>query len=188
MARHAIHRNILLLVAAHAKPHRVIHFSLCDGLLSHIAVAYGAIDSHADVRGVIELHMRRRLKAVHALPGNIFPARTVCGEFLNLRLVRGDHLMAGHAEIDAGDSRIGALVYANVAIGTLHAVAEMHFVRIGDRLHGCRAKTEKLADSGGNSAMLRCENVGNRWLGRRWRSLRGRDVVKDRRANHEHTD
>ena len=75
MARHAIHRRIVLLVALNAKTHRVIHFALGHRLRVHVAVACGAIHARANVRRVIELHMRGRLESVNALPRNVLAAR-----------------------------------------------------------------------------------------------------------------
>ena len=74
MARHAIYGRVVLLVAFDAETHGVIDFSLGDGLRVHVAVAGGAIDAGANVRRVIELHMRGRLESVDALPGNVFAA------------------------------------------------------------------------------------------------------------------
>jgi len=123
MTRHTVHRDILLPVAIQAKAHRMIHLPLGYRLLPHVAMANRTIDSRTDVRRMIELHMRGRLKTVHALPGDVLAAGPVRRELLDLWLVRGDHLMAGHAEVDARNARIGPLIHAYMAIGALHAVA-----------------------------------------------------------------
>ena len=104
------------------------------------------------------------------------PRALIGCELLNFGLVGGDDLMAGHAEIDAGDSRVGPLIDADVAVGALHAVGQMHFVRIGDGLNrlgsGCRKIPEPRRDT------VRCStvntgDVGGGGLRRRARILSG---------------
>ena len=151
-------------MAFDAKTHGVVHFSLGDRLRVHVAVALGAVHARANVRGVIELYVRGRLESVNALPGDVFSARAIGRELLDLGLVGGDHLMAGHAEIDAGDAGVGPLIDAHVAIGTLHSIREMHFVRVGDGLDGFCPRAEEFPDRFGDRAMRRRENR---------RSLRG---------------
>jgi len=149
-----------LLVTIDTKPHRVIHFSLCDRLLPHVAMTDRTIDPGADVRCVIEFHVRRRLKTIDPLPGNVLTPRAVCGKLLNLWLVRRDYLMAGHAETNARNSGVGALIHSDMAIGALHAVGEVHFVRVGNRLDGFGAKVKELPDGIRDGGMRRGENVG----------------------------
>jgi hypothetical protein len=147
------------LVATDTKPHREIHFSLGNRLLPHVAMTVGAVDSRADMRCVIEFHVRGRLKIIDALPWNVLAPRSVRGKLLNLRLARSNHLMAGHAEIDVRDSGIGTLVHTNVAVGALHAVAEMHLMRESDWLNRLRAKVQEFPNGSGNSRMRRGKNV-----------------------------
>jgi len=145
-------------VTLDAETHRVIDLTLGDGLRMHVAMAFRAIDAGANVRGVIEFHMRGRLKSVDALPGNVFAAGLIACELLDFRLVRGDHLMASHAEIDAGDARVRTLIDADVAIGALQAVCQVHFVRVGDGLYGFAAAAKKFLHGVGDRAMLRGED------------------------------
>ena len=145
-------------MAFDAKTHGVIHFSLGHRLRVHIAMALDAIHPRSNVRRMIELHVRGRLESVHALPGNILASRAIRGEFLNLRLVGGNHLMAGHAEIDAWDSGVGTLIHADVAVRALHTVRQMNFVRIGDGLNRFVAGAEKLPNRVRYSAMRRGED------------------------------
>ena len=133
-------------MALNAKTHRMVHFSLGHRLRVHIAVARDAVHSRANVRRVIELHVRGRLESVNALPGNVFAARAVRCQFLDFRLVGGDHLVASHAEIDARDPGIRPLIHSHMAIGALHPVREMHFVRVGNGLDGFRTRTEEFPD------------------------------------------
>ena len=136
----------------------MIDFSLGYGLRVHVAVAGGAVDAGADVRGVIELHMSRRFKSVHTLPRNVLATCFVRCQLFDFGLVRGDDLMASHAEIYAGDSRIRPLIDAYVAIGALHAVGEMNLVGVGDRLNRLGAGSEEFADGVRHGAVLESEN------------------------------
>lgn len=149
-----------MLVTIDAKPHCVIHFSLCDRLLPHITMTDRTIDSGTDVRCVIKLHVRRRLETIDPLPGNVLTPRAVCGKLLDLWLVRSDHLMAGHAEINARDSGVGALIHSDMAIGALHAVGEVHFVRVGNRLNRLGAEVKEFPNGIRDGGMRRGENIG----------------------------
>src|SRR5665213_1476971 len=116
MARHAIHRRLLLLVATDTKTHRVIHGALGYGRLGHVTVAGGAVNPCADVRGMIEPHVRRMLKTIDSLPRDVFASRLIRGQLFDFRLVGGDHLMARHAEIYAWNLSIRPLIHSYVAI------------------------------------------------------------------------
>jgi len=144
-------------MAISTKPHRVIDLAFRDCLLPHVAMAHRTIDPRPNVGRMIEPDMRGGLEPVDALPWDIFAPRFVSRELLDLWLVRGDHLMTRHAKIDAGNSRIGTLIDPHVAIRALHAVAEMHFMREGDRLDRFRARAEEFANGIGNRAVLRRE-------------------------------
>lgn len=147
-------------MAIGAKAHRVIHFALGDGLLPHIAVADRTIYARANVRRMIELDVRRWFEAVDSLPRNVLAACAIRRELLDLRLVRGNYLMASHTEIDARDPCVRTLIYADVAIGALHSIAEMHSVRVGDRLDRLGAKTKKFTDRIRDCGVRRRKNVG----------------------------
>ena len=190
MTRDAINRRVVLPVAFDAKTHGVIDFALGDGHGVQVAVAFRAIHTGANMRSVIELHVRRRLEAVHALPGNILSARLVRREFLDFGLVGGDGLMASHANIDAGDARVRPLVDAGVAKDALEAVREVNLVRIRDRLDGRGAPSEKFPHSVPDAAMFGGENAGFLIVGRRWRGriLRPHRADKDCRANGKHAE
>lgn len=146
-------------MATDAKPHRVINSSLCNRLLPHVVMTDRTVDSGADVRSVIESDMRRRWKTIDALPRNVLAPRAVGSHLLDFRFVRGNHLMTGHAEIDARDSGVRALIHADVAISALHAVAEVHFVRVSNRLDGFRVEVKKIPQGIGNGGMGWGENV-----------------------------
>ena len=72
MAGQAIDRRLLLAVTVHAEAHRQVHVALRHGLLADVAVARRALDLGADVRRVVELHVRRRRDSRrHALPRQV---------------------------------------------------------------------------------------------------------------------
>jgi len=130
-------------MAFNAKTHRVIHLALGDRLRVHIAMAFGAVHSRSNVRRVIELHVRGGLKSVNSLPWNVLASRAIGRELFDLRLVGGDHLMARHAEVDARDSGVRALIHADMAVRALHPIGKVHFMGVGDGLHRLGARAEE---------------------------------------------
>jgi hypothetical protein len=128
VARGAIHGRLFQLVAIQAKTHVHIHGADGHCPLRHVAVASLAFDPGANVGSVIELHMSRGTVIVNSLPGNIFATRQVGGHLLNLRFVGGDHLVARHAELDAGDAGDRAFGDVRVAIGAIHPIRQMNFM------------------------------------------------------------
>ncbi len=190
MTRDAIYRRVVLPVAFNAKTHGVVHFALGDRLRVHIAMAFDAVHSRANVRRMIELHMRGRLESVDTLPWNVFASSTIGCELLNLRLVGGDHLMAGHAEIDARDSGIRAQVNTYVAVRALHSVRQMHFVRVRDGLNRFVAGAEKFPNRFGHGAMRRREDRRRLRGGLRRRTgiLCGHAPAQDRPHEDDHAE
>lgn len=149
-------------MTANTKAHRVVDLALGDRLLGHIAVAYLAINARANVRRVIEFQVCGRLEPIHALPGNVFAACQIGSNFLDLRVVRGDHPVAGHTKIDARNSGIGALIHTDVAIGALQAIRQVHLVCERDRLDGLGARSKKFQNGVRHRAVRRSKNVGTR--------------------------
>jgi hypothetical protein len=190
MARHAIHRRLLLLVAADTKSHRVIHGAFGHGRLGHVTVARRAIHASANVRCMIKLHMRRWFKAVDTLPRNVFSARLVGSQFLDFRFIGGDHLMTRHAEIDAGYPRIRSLIHSHMAINALQSIREMHFMRICDGLNRFCAHAEEFTHR------VHCRRVrGSKYGGirrrrRRWNRsiLSGQRVLDNQRREGDCAD
>jgi hypothetical protein len=188
MTCHAIHRRILLSVASDAKSHRVIHLSLCDRLLPHIAMTDRTIHAGPDMRRVIEHHVCRWRKAIHALPRHGLAPCAVCSKLLNLRVVPGDYLMAVHAEIDVRDSSVGTLVDADVTVGALHAVTQVHFMRVGNGLDGLRAEVKKIPNGIGNGGMRRGENIRGLPLERSFGYLGRQNPSTNYPCQHNHAD
>ena len=71
VTREAIVGRVLLPVAVHAEAHRVIHFPLGHRHLAQVAVAGCAVDAGANVRRVVEAHVRFVREAVDPLPRNL---------------------------------------------------------------------------------------------------------------------
>ena len=99
-----------------AKAHRVIHNPLGYRHGRHITVAGRALDVGANVRRMIELHVRGSGKPVHPLPGEVEPLLLHRGDLLNARLVGRDGGVADQAGIDAGQSGLRAFRDALVTI------------------------------------------------------------------------
>src|SRR5579863_360951 len=161
MANSAIYRRSLCFVAADAKVHGQVLRFYSDRLLRHIAVALLATDTRLDVRRMPELDVRCGIKPVDALPRRLLSFDSVGREFLDLRFVRGDHLMARHAKSDAWNSGVRPLRYACVATGALHAMLEMKFVIEGNRLGGDGLQKEKFSDCTKHSSVSGSKNGGN---------------------------
>jgi len=67
--------------------------------------------------------------------------------------------MTVHTEIDVRDSSIGTLVDTDVTVGALHAVTEVHFMRVGNGLDGPRTEVKKIPNGIGNGGMRWGENI-----------------------------
>ena len=130
-------------------------------------MASGAIDAGADVRSVVEAHMRGLAVVVNADPGDVFPPRLIGSNFLDLRTIGGNRLMAAHADSHAGNARLWALIHSNVAKGARQPLRQMHFVGVGDRLHRVfRMDVDKVLYGCGCAGMSWSENTGGHIL--RW--------------------
>jgi hypothetical protein len=159
MARGAIDGNLALRVTAEAITHIQVHRADGGGLLRHIAMAVRAGYSGADVRRMIEANVGRGTVIVYAHPGNILAARLVSRDFLDLRAVRGDHLMAVHAELHTGNSGFRTLAHARMANLALQTFGEMSLVREGDGLNGLGGMAlEKIGNGSAHAIVRRREN------------------------------
>src|ERR1043165_8240956 len=101
MTREAIVRRVPLPMTVHAESHRVIDGALGDRLLPEVAVALRAVDLRADVRRVVELHVRLLRESVDALPGNFHALLRVRRHLLDQRTVGRDLAVADHEGLDA---------------------------------------------------------------------------------------
>src|SRR6185437_4582235 len=144
----AINRHPLLLVAFDTKTHVQIYFAFRGGLLSHIAMAGGTVYSCADVRRMIESHMGRGAVVIYPNPWNVFAARLIGGNLLDLRVIRIDGHVAGHTERHIGNLCFGSLIDPHVARCALQPVGQMNRMRVCDRLHRMlRVHIEKIFES-----------------------------------------
>src|ERR1700722_12996870 len=181
VTRLAINRDLLLHVAVDAKTHVQIDFSFGRCLLREVAVASGAVDPGADVRRMVEAHVRGLAVVVNAYPGYVFPARLIGSNLLDLRTIGGDRLMAAHADSHAGNARLRALIHSNVAKGARQPLRQMHFVGVGDRLHRVfRMDVDKVLYGCRCAGMRRGENTG----GHIFRWPRGPHCVAGKRNLH----
>src|SRR5579864_7598627 len=85
VTRHALVRRVLLAVTVHAESHVEVDVTLGHGLVRDVAMAGRAFDARADVRRVVEPHVRRRRIRVHPLPLQIEAFRLHRGDLLDER-------------------------------------------------------------------------------------------------------
>ena len=148
-------------MAVDAKTHVQIDFAFSRCLFREVAVARGAVDAGANMRRMVEAHVRRLAVVVNADPGYVFPARLIGSYLLDLRAIGGDRLMAAHADSHAGNARLGTLIHPNVAEGARQPLRQMHFVGVGDRLHRVlRMDVNKVLNGGEGAGMRWGENAG----------------------------
>jgi len=147
MARQAIDGRVALLMAIQAIAHIQVHDTLRGGLFGHIAVARGALHARTNVRSVIEPDVRRSAIVVNPLPRDVFTAREVGGNFLDLRLILGNDAVAHHAETDVGDAGNRPLVNSAVTRLALQTVCEMHLMRKSNRLYRLRPPAQEVQES-----------------------------------------
>ena len=137
MTSQAIVRCALLLVTTDTKMHRVIDNALGDRHRGEIAMASRAIDIGADMRRVIETHVRFFEESIHALPGHVFPALCMIPQRLNswIRLL-AQLFMTRHAEVHARDAGSRSGSDTSVAFPAFDSdfVDLMNFMREVDRL------------------------------------------------------
>src|SRR4029450_9317279 len=88
-----------------------------------------ALDLGADVRRVIEAHVRLRRVTVDALPRQIEALGLQVGEGFDQRAVRRDLRVADHAGRDAGDAGDRSLLNASLAVGTEQLLGQVQLMR-----------------------------------------------------------
>src|SRR5215208_4799490 len=117
------------------EPHVQIDVALRHRLLPDVAMAGRTLDLRADVRRVVELDVRLRRVAIHALPCEIDPLFAHRGDLLDARSIDGNRVVANHARPDAGqagDRTTGDAFVAVLGAGDL--LADVYVVRKLDRL------------------------------------------------------
>ena len=118
MAGQAIVGRAFLLMTIDAKLHRVIDHTLGDSHLSQIAVTRCAIDIRANMRRMIETHVRFIEKTIDALPRHVLSALCICAERLNARITGiADIFVTSHAKVDARNSCTRSRLRTGVTFG-----------------------------------------------------------------------
>lgn len=196
MASEAIVRCPLLLMTIDAKPHRVIDGALRHGHLRQVAVTGRALDLGADVRRMIEPHVRFFEKSVNALPRHVLAASRVVAQRLNARIRRiADIFMTGHAEVHARYAGPRPALDAAVTLLALDSniVEGMNFMREFDRLMSLRLDTQKMSGRIAESRVRGRErgttpSLRGVWIRRSARITRDvglRTATHDRHQKHE---
>src|SRR5215813_2330303 len=103
-------------MTGHAVAHAERYIALGHGLMRDVAMAGRALDVGADMRSVVELHVRRFRIAVNALPREIDAFVRHRGDLLNARLVRRDRGVTNQAGVDAGQTGPRSLGDALMAV------------------------------------------------------------------------
>src|SRR5688572_6164243 len=135
MTRQAIRGRVVLTVTRDAEAHVQIDIALRHRLLRDVSVTGRTLDFGANVRRVVELHVRLLRVAVHALPREIDPLIAHGGDLLDARPVGRDGVVADHARPDARQPRDRTSRHAFVAVlGAGDLLADVHVVRKLDRL------------------------------------------------------
>jgi hypothetical protein len=135
-------------VALNAKTHRVTYNTLSRCHVGDVAMTGAALYFIvANVRRVIETHVRYRGESIHSLPRNILAAVVIVRNLLQLRLVLRHVLVAIPTFIYRWDFRYRSFLYTFMTIGTHH----FHFQnvdRVGvlHRLNRLGTDVEKLPD------------------------------------------
>jgi hypothetical protein len=92
-------------VTIDAKAHRLVDDAFGDRHLREISMTRSALHACADVRRVIEPHVRLFDESVYRLPGQLFAALRVVAQRLNPRIgFNADAFMTRHAEVDARET------------------------------------------------------------------------------------
>src|SRR5688572_947633 len=146
MTGETVDRRAAFVVAIHAKPHRVLDAPLCHRLLADVAVAGGAFDFRADMRGMVELHAVVIGKPVDPLPRQVDPHLAHLGDLLNARPVGGDRRVANHAGAQTGNARHTALVDPFVTELAGDFLADVDVMREVDRLDGFGTAVQEIVE------------------------------------------
>src|SRR5687768_3606564 len=97
-----------------------------------------ALNLGADVRRVLEAHVRFRKVAVDAVPVEIDALGLHLGDLLDQRPIGGNLRVAGHAGVDARQPRAWPLLDPSMAVGTDGTVVEVNLMGKGKGLRDVR--------------------------------------------------
>jgi hypothetical protein len=88
MAGLAVIGDFPFLVTVDTETHRVVHNAFRDAHPGHIAMACCAVYLGAEVRSMVESHVRFICPPINSLPGNVFATTVVGQNFFDLRTIR----------------------------------------------------------------------------------------------------
>lgn len=168
VACQTIRRRFALRVTLETVAHIQIDCANRGGLLTHISMTSRARNLRADMRRMIKSQMSGGAVIVNPHPGDILAASLISSHLFNLRLVRGDHLMARHAKRYVGDCGIRAGIDSGVTIFALQSISEVYFVGKSDGLYRLSAPAQKIIDRGAEGGVSGSKDAGtdgNVWRG-----------------------
>lgn len=111
---------------------------------------------------MIELHMGRGSETVDPLPGDIKAGVVISRQLLDLGTIRRKYLVAGHAQLDAGNSRHRTFVDGDMTCRAVDPARYMFAMRKRDRLYGCSAPANEFPNRVGHRGVLGCKDLASR--------------------------
>ena len=108
------------------------------GLLRLVAVTGRTFHLGANVRRVLEPHVRLRKICVDAIPVEIDPLGLHLGDLLNQRPIGRDLRVAGHTGVEPGQTGARPLLDRGMAVGADGALRQVNLVRERKRLRHLR--------------------------------------------------
>ena len=118
-----------------AKAHRVVDDAFGDSHLREISMTRCALHACADMRRVIEPHVRLFDEPVYRLPRYLFAALRIVAQRLNPRIgFNADAFMTRHAEVDARETGARSALHSCMTfvafdsdlIGLMNAMREVY--------------------------------------------------------------
>src|SRR5687768_4262187 len=97
MTGEAINRRLALVMAVHTEPHVHIDIAFGNSALGDRTMTRRAVDLRADVRRMVEAHVRLGRVVEHAAPHEVLSAFTHRGDLTDALPIGGDGVMTDHA-------------------------------------------------------------------------------------------
>jgi hypothetical protein len=179
-----VDRRFPFVVAIHAEAHGHLDVALSDRLLRDVAVARCALHLGADVRRVIELHVRLRRVPKHALPREVDPFLPHLGDLLDPRSIARDAVVTDHAGPDAWKPRHGTLRHGLVTVRrTRNLPFDVRVVRELDRLYRGWPSAEEIVHRSSHRRLRRREHIRSLARQQRWSGGRGHVALEQSTAD-----
>ena len=170
-------------VAIHAEAHSHLDVALSDRLLRDVAVARRAFHFGANVRCVIEPHVRLSGVPKHALPREVDALLPHLGDLLDPRFIARDAVVTEHARPDAWKPRHGPLRHGRVTVRrTRNLPFDVHVVRELDRLYRGWPSAEEIVHRRSHRRLRRREHIRSLARQQRWSSGRGHVALEQSTA------